>query len=83
MFQPWKVRRDKKVPRAAAAVWFLVGNGGMGYGGYYWALYGDYMGLYTIGIHSPLWVLQTRSLALLGCPVEVARGGQGKYRHTA
>ena len=26
----------------AKAVWFLVGNGGMGYGDYYWGLYRRY-----------------------------------------
>ena len=28
---------EKLLPRSA--VWFVVGNGGMGYGDYYWGLY--------------------------------------------
>ena len=31
-------------------VWFLVGNGGLDYGDYYWGLCRDY----SLGIHSPI-----------------------------
>ena len=34
-------RSDDRM-KPTLTVWFLVGNGGMGYGDYYWGLYRDY-----------------------------------------
>ena len=38
----WSKRSTPFLHRPLPSVWFLVGNGGMDYGDYYWGLYRGY-----------------------------------------